>query len=186
MPKIIANIREKLLEEAKKQVMEQGYASMTIRSVAGACGVGVGTVYNYFASKDMLVASFMLEDWNLCLDTINSGSKKLQAGSGNGDTAAAGEKLLCIIHEQLMLFWKKYEPLFLDKNAGISFASSFPVRHQQLRSQIAQPLEAFCQVKSDGSVSAAFLAEFIAESLLTWTMAGYSFEQIAGVLRKLF
>ena len=50
MPKIIENIREKILEEAKCQVMESGYASMTIRSVANACGVGVGTVYNYFKS----------------------------------------------------------------------------------------------------------------------------------------
>ena len=53
MPKIIENIREKLLEEAKRQVMEQGYSAMTIRSVASACGVGVGTVYNYFSSKDI-------------------------------------------------------------------------------------------------------------------------------------
>ena len=51
MPKIIENIREKLLEEARRQVMEEGYEAMTIRSVAGACGVGVGTVYNYFSSK---------------------------------------------------------------------------------------------------------------------------------------
>ena len=72
MPKIIENIREKLLEEAKRQVMEQGYSAMTIRSVASACGVGVGTVYNYFSSKDMLVASFMLEDWMKCLAVIEA------------------------------------------------------------------------------------------------------------------
>ena len=51
MPKIIENIREKLLEEARRQVMDQGYSTMTIRSVASVCGVGVGTVYNYFESK---------------------------------------------------------------------------------------------------------------------------------------
>ena len=52
MPKIIENLREKLVREAQYQVEERGYSALTIRSVANACGVGVGTVYNYFASKD--------------------------------------------------------------------------------------------------------------------------------------
>ena len=56
MPKIIENVREQLLAEAKKQVFEHGYADTTIRSVARACGLGVGTVYNYFSSKEMLIA----------------------------------------------------------------------------------------------------------------------------------
>ena len=63
MPKIIENLREQLLSEAKKQVKERGYAATTVRSVAGACGVGVGTVYNYFKSKEMLIATFVYDDW---------------------------------------------------------------------------------------------------------------------------
>ena len=38
MPKIIPNIREQLLREAKRQLMEQGYGKTTIRSVANAWG----------------------------------------------------------------------------------------------------------------------------------------------------
>ena len=60
MPKIIENLQEKLIHEARRQVQQKGYGSLTIRSVATACGVGVGTVYNYFASKDALVAAFIL------------------------------------------------------------------------------------------------------------------------------
>ena len=78
MPKIIENIREKLLSEAKRQVMENGYSAMTIRSVAAACGVGTGTVYNYFPSKDMLVASFILEDWMLCMNDISKGMSEAE------------------------------------------------------------------------------------------------------------
>ena len=67
MPKIIENVREQLLAETKRQIAENGYEKTTVRSVAGACDIGVGTVYNYFSSKDMLIASFMLEDWKKCL-----------------------------------------------------------------------------------------------------------------------
>ena len=42
MPKIIENVREQLLVEAKRQIAEYGYAKTTVRSVAAACGLGVG------------------------------------------------------------------------------------------------------------------------------------------------
>ena len=44
MPKKIINLESRLVEEARKQIEEVGYSAMTIRSVAKACGVGVGTV----------------------------------------------------------------------------------------------------------------------------------------------
>ena len=62
MPKIIENIKEQIIEEAKRQLFENGYAKTTIRSVAKACGIGVGTIYNYFPSKEMLISAFMLDD----------------------------------------------------------------------------------------------------------------------------
>ena len=36
MPKILQNVRQQLIETARRQVAEQGYANTTIRSVAGA------------------------------------------------------------------------------------------------------------------------------------------------------
>ena len=63
MPKIIENLPQRLLEEARKQCEELGYSAMTIRSVAKGCGVGVGTVYNYYPSKDALIAEVVRTDW---------------------------------------------------------------------------------------------------------------------------
>ena len=70
MPKIIDNVREELLKEAKKQLIENGYSHTTIRSVARGCGIAIGTVYNYFPSKDMLIATFMMEDWNTAFSSV--------------------------------------------------------------------------------------------------------------------
>ena len=61
MPKIIDNLREALIKEAKYQVNKYGYAGMTIRSVAKECGIGIGTIYNYFKSKEDLILAFMHE-----------------------------------------------------------------------------------------------------------------------------
>lgn len=174
MPKIIENIREKLLQEAKRQVSEDGYSALTIRSVASACNIGVGTVYNYFPSKDILVASFMLEDWQQCLDEIETVSK---------DNEEPEVVLRCIFNE-LKDFAQKYRVLFQDENARESFAGAFQLRHKQLRGQLAAPIRKFCQ--SQTKVSAEFLAEFVAESMLTWTMTEYSYEEMKEVLLPLF
>ena len=71
MPKIIQNVKQQLLSEAKRQIAERGYSNTTVRSVASGCGVGVGTVYNYFPSKDMMIATFMLKDWQECIHDVS-------------------------------------------------------------------------------------------------------------------
>lgn len=173
MPKIIENIREKLLEEAKRQVMENGYSSMTIRSVATACGVGTGTVYNYFPSKDVLVANFMLEDWILCIQSIT-----------NGVTVASDDRAaLHCMYQELCLYKGKYDNLFSDENASASYSAASVNRHDMLRAQLAEPIKMLTQKQS--KTDADFLADFIAENMLTWTMAGRKFDQIAEVLMQL-
>jgi AcrR family transcriptional regulator len=167
MPKIIENLESRLIEEAKKQIEEAGYGAMTIRSVAKGCGVGVGTVYNYFSSKEDLIATYLLEDWSRCITAINA-----VATYSDAPRPAA----LCI-HDQLVAFAKRHGAIFRDEAAASSFSGSFSRYHGLLRSQLAQPLEKFCRD--------TFTAEFAAEALLTWTMAGKDFESIYGIIEKL-
>ncbi len=174
MPKIIENIREKLLEEAKRQVKEQGYSSMTIRSVATACGVGTGTVYNYFPSKDMLIASFMLDDWMLCIQRISTGAAEVE------DVRAA---LYCM-YQELLTYKEKYKTIFTDENAEASYTASFSKRHHLLREQLAETI--YIWTRNQDKVDDKFLAEFVAENMLTLTMAGKDFELIASIILQLF
>ena len=158
MPKIIKNIREQLLYEAKKQLTEVGYKNTTVRSVAGACGVAVGTVYNYFKSKDILIASLVLEDWNDCIQSISTYPKE--------DRRAFLEH----IHISLKAFEKKHDKLFNDKEAAKTFGTVFFERHRLLRSQLSHLLHPLTDNQ--------FLADFVAEALLCWTTEGKSFEEI--------
>lgn len=168
MPKIIENLKERLIDEARRQVEEDGYAAMTIRSVAKGCGVGIGTVYNYFLSKDTLVATFMLEDWQMCIRAINA------AGALGSDK----KDVVRCIYDELRRYKELNQKIFEDKEAAGVFGASSSQYHKLLRSQLAAPLRQFCD--SD------FTAEFISEALLNWTMEGRDFEELYGVLLKLF
>ncbi len=167
MPKIIENLREKLVFEARRQVHQQGYAALTIRSVATTCGVGVGTVYNYFASKDALVAAFMLEDWQKSIAIIQSAADENQSP----------QPVFTCIHRQLLDYTALHQAVFTDEAAVASFSGAPSPYHSLLRHQLAIPLRKYCD--SD------FTAEFIAEALLTWTIAGRGMEEIEPLLNKL-
>ena len=168
MPKIIENLKDRLIAEAEKQIEASGYNAVNIRSVAKACGVGVGTVYNYFPSKDALIATHLLVDWKLCMDTITR----------TAESATDPKSVLQCVYRQLVRFADRHQAIFQDEAAAASFAGSFSKYHDRLRSQLASPLRKFCD--SD------FTAQFVAESLLTWSMAGKSFNAIYEILKKLF
>ena len=168
MPKIIENLQSRLVREAMRQIGESGYSTMTIRSVAKGCGVGVGTVYNYFPSKDALIASFMLEDWQGCIAAINAVSTY----------SDAPVSVVRCIWDQLRQYAARHQSIFRDEGAAAAFAGAFSRYHSLLREQLASPLRKFCH--SD------FAADFIAESLLVWAMDGKDFEEIWGMIEKLF
>ena len=62
--KINDKLFEKMLSTGKEILLKGSYKDLTIRNIAEICGVSVGTVYNCFPSKEMLVAAIMLQDWN--------------------------------------------------------------------------------------------------------------------------
>ena len=168
MPKIIENLKDRLLAEAKRQLKQGDYEELTIRSIAKGCGVGVGTVYNYFPSKEALIATYLLEDWQVRLDTVQTVA----------DQADVPEQVIRCMYEQLVEFARCHQAIFNAATAQTGFAGAFSQYHQLLRAQIAGPLRRFC--------SSEFDAQFVAEGLLTWAMNGKAFDEIYRILKKLF
>ena len=168
MPKIITGLREKLLDAAEQQLITIGYANMTIRAVAKDCHVAVGTVYNYFSGKEEFVASVLLERWKKAMKKICDVAEECRQP----------RELVQCMYDQLCNYMDQYKVLFRDEAAIAIFTASLARYHELLRGQLAQPLQRFCQRE--------FEAEFIAEALLTWTVAGEGFEEIFFVIEKIF
>ena len=52
-----------ILQASRTLLQEQGWTALNIRSVAAACGVSVGSIYNRFGSKSQLVAATVESIW---------------------------------------------------------------------------------------------------------------------------
>lgn len=165
MPKIIENVREQLLAEAKKQILERGYADTTVRSVARACGLGVGTVYNYFESKEMLIATFVYDGWKKYLSRM----QKLPTNDPY--------VLLKGIFDSITSFADENKKLFSDADAAKIVSVTSSERHKMLRGQIARFVVPVCESE--------FCAEFVAESLICWSMEKADFDHIYPILEKI-
>lgn len=55
--------REELLQASRDLIRREGWEGVSIRSVASACGVSVGSIYNYFDSKADLTAATVESVW---------------------------------------------------------------------------------------------------------------------------
>ncbi len=53
----IVTSKEEILRISRELIRQQGCSAISIRSVAAACGVSVGSIYNYFDSKAAMVGA---------------------------------------------------------------------------------------------------------------------------------
>jgi AcrR family transcriptional regulator len=67
VPKIIENIKENLIQEGRKTLLEKSYKELSIRDAAKNCGIGIGTFYNYFENKEEYVSQIFKDDWEKTL-----------------------------------------------------------------------------------------------------------------------
>ena len=175
MPKIIDNARGLLINEAKKQINENGYDNVTIRSIAKGCQMGLGTFYNYFKTKDLVVATYLLEDWQGRIDRVNEKSE-------NASDPMVAVRELCA---ELREFVATNQGVFTSENAMRSFAALVGTQHHRMfRSQIAEPIKKICE--ANGYENAEFLSLYVAESIIVWVSVGKSYQELEPIISKLF
>ena len=59
----VVTSKEEILKTSRELIRQQGWSAVSIRSVAAACGVSVGSIYNYFDSKAALVGATIESVW---------------------------------------------------------------------------------------------------------------------------
>lgn len=59
----VVTSRDAILTISRNMVMENGISSINMRTVANACGVAVGSIYNYFPSKTDLIRATVEDIW---------------------------------------------------------------------------------------------------------------------------
>lgn len=59
----VVTSKEEILKTSRELIRQQGWSAINIRSVAEACGISVGSIYNYFASKTALVGATVESVW---------------------------------------------------------------------------------------------------------------------------
>lgn len=133
-----------------------------------------GTVYNYFSSKDMLIAAYMLEDWELCLAELGRET----------ETAADSDGVLRCVYDALTGFINGHRALFDDADARTAYTISFGERHTQMRGQISALL--LPRLDPDAHHDPNFTADFLAEALLKWTSEGVAFDTLRPLLGSIY
>lgn len=172
IPKIIENLRERFLAQTRKELFENGYADVNIRRIAKACDSATGTVYNYFKSKDMLIANVVLEDWK---DTII----KIENGVSECDSISSG---LRIIYEGILSFNDMYRKIFSESRA-FPLSASYPEKHTLLCAQISEYIKRV--LLKYGNAQEDFTYVFISESFLTGSIRRWEYEKLEPVIKKI-
>ena len=174
MPKIIADLRENILLQARALLLQGGFESLTMRTVASACNVAVGTVYNYFPSKEMLVAGIMLQDWQHALHTMREHSAA---------ATSALDGLRCITIG-LIDFWSIYRTTWQRYTESGHAAPLYGAYRHQLLLQLEDLIRPLLlRFHCSGETA---LPGFLAETLLSAAREGKQrFDEIAPILIRL-
>lgn len=70
MNKIVTSEKE-ILDICKNIVVEEGLQAVSMRAVAKRCNVAVGSIYNYYDSKDDLIISTIKSIWTEIINEVD-------------------------------------------------------------------------------------------------------------------
>ena len=149
----VVTSKEEILKTSRQLIQQQGWSAINIRSVAAACGVSVGSIYNYFDSKAALVGAVVESVW-------------CEIFRRPGDGSAFQDTLACVtwMYERMEYGGKHYPGFFSLHSLGFMGEDKSDGR-RKMHKTWQHILDELCAVlKRDTRIRAdAFTEEFPAE-----------------------
>lgn len=72
LSRIIENPKQLILSKAKEILYNEGYSKLSMRTLSRACDIALGTIYNYYPTKQELIIEMMTEYWQNYLDSVQN------------------------------------------------------------------------------------------------------------------
>ena len=173
MPKKLDNIRERAIAETRKVLEEHGYGAIAMRDIAKKCEIAVGTMYNYFPSKELLVGCVVLEDWKIVYENMIS----VAASATTIHQGIRG------VYDLMYEFVMTHQYLTSFDGGDSKTPYDFHERHMVLLKQIEELL-CMLQKRFGYSVEDS-INTFLAESILAFSVKKYPYSQISPAFIKL-
>ena len=173
MPKLIPELRSMILQAARRHLLEDENHDITMRQLALDCGTAVGTVYNYFTSKEVLISEAMMSDWTACIS-------RMQAGAENALQPLEGMQAIV---DALHSFDGRYQPIWKNYAGTSSSVESLWTRHEALIRAIAEPVKTV--LVRFGFLFDPNLPEVLSELGLMAARTEDGFARIAPVLERI-
>lgn len=139
---------------SRKLLQQQGWTAINIRSVAAACGVSVGSIYNYFDSKAALVGTTIESVWHEIFH-------RLEDGCVFQDT----QDCITWLYSQMQYGHKQYPGFFTLHSLGFMQEEKADGK-QRMQGAWQHILDELCSVlKRDARIrDGAFTEQFTVES----------------------
>ena len=181
MPKAIEHASSEILVTTRRLLAEQGFLHLNMRTIAAACGMATGTLYNYYKAKDEIVHAVMLEDWRGMLGRIDARCRSVC----DGDPVES----LREIFEELQVYFAAFRDVWMEMAAIPPESKSPVVRGYDthfFQKELAIRVAAALPPPKEGSLDPEMLTDMVVRLFSMYAMEkGMDYGRLAPILRRL-
>lgn len=136
MPKIITDIKEKIISEAANIISSGDYSAFSARQIAKRCSIAVGTLYNYFPSIEALIITATEDEWSSVLADMDERCESVCSVSEGLDCILSGIRSFSDkYHSFLAAAIKSGDAVKLETSRHAMLTSEISVRIDKLFSK---------------------------------------------------